>query len=358
MSTLFTPFSSRSVVLRNRVVVSPMCQYAATDGLASTWHLVHLGSLAHGGAGLLVVEATAVEPDGRITPGCLGLWSQAHAEALAPVVAFCRTSGVALGIQLAHAGRKSSYAAPWDGGRALAPTEGGWVRSAPSAVPFASEPPPTALDEAGLRRVTTAFVDAARRAVALGFDVIELHLAHGYLLHQFLSPLSNTRTDAWGGSLAGRARFPLEVVRAVRAVVPADRPLWVRLSATDWVEGGFTLDEAVDVCRWMREAGVDLVDVSSGGTTKTPPPAVSPGFQVPLAGRIRAEAGVPTMAVGLITDPAQAEQIVASGHADLVALARAMLREPHWAWRAAAELGVTAVAPPNYLRAAPHLRPA
>jgi 2,4-dienoyl-CoA reductase-like NADH-dependent reductase (Old Yellow Enzyme family) len=357
MSALFTPFASRGVTLRNRIVVSPMCQYAATDGMPSTWHLVHLGALAQGGAGLLMLEATAVEPAGRITPACLGAWSDAHAEALAPILAFCRGSGIALGVQLAHAGRKASHDVPWRGGRALGPDEGGWTRVAPSAVPFDAEPPPLALDEVGLARVRDAFVAAARRAVALGFEVVELHAAHGYLLHQFLSPLSNRRTDGYGGDLAGRARFVREVARAVRDVVPADRPLWLRLSATDWVDGGFTADDAVAVCRWLRDDGVDLVDVSSGGSAKRASIPVGPGFQVPFAERIRAEAGVPTLAVGLIDDPRQAEAIVAEGRADCVALARAMLREPHWAWRAAQELGVTAIAPERYLRAAPHLRP-
>jgi 2,4-dienoyl-CoA reductase-like NADH-dependent reductase (Old Yellow Enzyme family) len=354
---LFTPFASRGVTLRNRIVVSPMCQYAAVDGLPSDWHLVHLGALAHGGAGLLLLEATAVEPAGRITPACLGLWSNAHAEALAPIVGFCRDAGIALGIQLAHAGRKASHDVPWRGGGLLAPSDGGWDRVAPSPVSSANEPPPLALDEAGLARVRDAFASAARRAVGLGFQVIELHAGHGYLLHSFLSPLANRRTDDWGGDLPGRARLLREVARAVRSALPPDRALWVRLSATDWVEGGFDLDEAVVVSRWLREDGVDLIDVSSGGMVPGARIPVGPGYQVPLAARIRAEAAVPTAAVGMIDDPAQAEAVVAEGRADLVALGRAMLREPRWAWRAAAALGVEAVAPVRYLRAAPHLRP-
>ncbi len=355
MPALFTPLRLRELELPNRIVVSPMCQYSAVDGLATDWHTLHLGSLALGGAALLWIEATAVTPEGRISPDDLGLWSDAHAEALAPALAAVRRySTIKVGIQLAHAGRKAATSSPWKGGRYLAPEEGGWIREAPSAVPYRSEPPPQALDEAGLARIRQAFVDATRRAEALGLDAVEVHAAHGYLLHEFLSPLSNRRADRWGGDLEGRMRFPLEVVEAVRAAWPDGKPLFVRVSATDWVEGGWTSEDTVAFARACRERGVDVMDCSSGGLSPDQRVVVGPGYQVPFARKVRAEAGMPTMAVGLVTEPAAAEAVVARGDADLVALARGMLFDPHWAWRAALELGAEGVAaPPQYLRGSP-----
>jgi 2,4-dienoyl-CoA reductase-like NADH-dependent reductase (Old Yellow Enzyme family) len=304
---------------------------------------------------LLWIEATAVTPEGRISPDDLGLWSDAHAAALEPVLATVRRhSPIKVGLQLAHAGRKASTSSPWKGGRHLSPEEGGWVRVAPSAVAYHQEPLPTALDPRGLAAIRRSFVETALRADALGIDAVEVHAAHGYLLHEFLSPLSNQRADHFGGDLAGRMRFPLEVVEAVRAAWPEHKPLFVRVSATDWVEGGWSPDDTVAFALACRELGVDVVDCSSGGLSPAQRVVPAPDFQVPFARRVRAEAGVPTMAVGMITEPAQAEAIVSSGSADLVALARAMLFEPHWAWRAARELGADGVAcPPQYLRASP-----
>ena len=343
MSLLFTPISLRGLTLENRIMVSPMCQYSAREGCANDWHLIHLGSLAQSGAGLLCLEATAVTPEGRITPGCLGLYSDDNEAALAPVIAAVRRwSRIPIGIQLSHAGRKGSSLEPWNGGALIPPGSGGWRPVAPSAVPQSpDEPPPEALDEIGLRRIRDAFATAARRADRLGLEAMELHFAHGYLVHQFLSPLSNRRTDCYGGSIENRMRFALEVFDAVRQTWPADKPLGVRLSATDWIEGGWDLDSSVALARELKARGCDWVDCSSGGISPEQKIPVGPGYQVPLAKRIRRETGITTIAIGLITEPRQAETIIAGGDADMVALARAMLWNPRWAWHAAAELGAT-----------------
>jgi 2,4-dienoyl-CoA reductase-like NADH-dependent reductase (Old Yellow Enzyme family) len=341
MSALFSPFTQRGVTFRNRIAVSPMCMYSAQDGLANDWHLVHLGARATGGAGLVIAEATAVVPEGRINSGDLGLWSDAQVPALRRITDFVHSQGAAAGIQLAHAGRKASTTP--DGARTLRPEEGGWAPiHAPSAVSFApaSHAVPQAMSPAEIAAAVAAFAAAAARAEAAGFDVVELHAAHGYLLHQFLSPLANQRTDDYGGSQANRFRFLLETVTAVRAVWPAAKPLWVRLSATDYVEGGWTLDDSVALSRELKALGVDLVDCSSGAIVPGVRIPVAPGFQVPFAERIRREAELATGAVGCITEAAQAEAILAAGQADLVLLAREMLRDPYWPQHAAAALGV------------------
>ena len=354
-SKLFTPLRLRGLELANRIVVSPMCQYSATDGSASDWHLIHLGQLALGGAGMLILEATGVVPEGRITPSCLGLWSDENERALARVVdAIRRYSNTPLGIQLSHAGRKGSSAEPWHGGALLPPSNRGWETRAPSAIPQSPEerpPRPLARDE--LAGLAEAFAGAARRAARIGLDVIELHAAHGYLLHQFLSPLANHRDDDYGGSLENRMRFPLEVFDAVRAVWPADKPLGVRVSATDWVDGGWDLEQTLHFARALELRGCDWIDASSGGLSPLQKIALGPGYQVEFARAIRAASGVPTIAVGLITEPKQAEEIVVTGAADMVALARGMLWNPHWAWQAAAELGGGVHAPKQYWRAPP-----
>jgi 2,4-dienoyl-CoA reductase-like NADH-dependent reductase (Old Yellow Enzyme family) len=353
---LFEPLALRGLQLPNRIVVSPMCQYSALEGCAADWHRVHLGQLALSGAGLVMIEATAVEPRGRITPGCLGLYDEATEAALARTLEVVRAVAgpVPLGIQLGHAGRKASSAAPWDGGQLIAPSAGGWGPVGPSALAHRDgEPPPEALDAAGLAAIRDAFVDAARRAARLGLDALELHAAHGYLLHQFLSPISNRRTDAWGGDLASRMRFPLAVFDAVRAVWPSERPLGVRVSATDWVDGGWDPEHTVVFARELTARGCDWIDVSSGGVSPAQRIPLGPGYQVPLARRVRDAVGIPVIAVGLITEPRQAEAIVASGDADLVALARGMLWNPRWPWHAAAELGATVQAPRPYWRAPP-----
>ena len=355
MSQLFSPTTIGRLQLPNRIVIAPMCQYSAEDGNAADWHLMHYGTLALSGAGLLIVEATGVEPEGRITPGCLGLWSDANEAALKRVVDALRSlSRMPLAIQLAHAGRKASSHKPWDGGQLIPPNEGGWLPVAPSALPHAAhEAPPLALDAAGMERVLRAFVGAARRAVRLGFDAIELHAAHGYLLHQFLSPVANQRTDEYGGSPENRMRFPLAVFAAVRQAVGEAIALGVRISATDWVEGGWDIEQSVVFCRALRERGADFIHVSSGGVSPSQKIALGPGYQVHLAERIKREIGLPTMAVGLITEPKQAEAIIADGRADMVALARGILYDPHWPWHAAAELGATVSAPPQYWRCPP-----
>ncbi|HWP35068.1 MAG TPA: NADH:flavin oxidoreductase/NADH oxidase [Thermodesulfobacteriota bacterium] len=354
MSQLFTPLALRGIEFRNRIFVSPMCQYSSDEGLPTDWHLVHLGSRAVGGAGLVMVEATAVVPEGRISPWDSGIWSDRHAEAFRRIVAFVKAQGAVAGIQLAHAGRKASVEVPWRGGRPIPPGAGGWQPVAPSPVPFAEGyPVPRALTEADIEEVVAAFAAAARRALAAGFEVVEIHMAHGYLLHEFLSPLSNRRTDGYGGSLERRARLPLRVAAAVREAWPAHLPLFVRISATDWVEGGWDLPQAVQFARWLKELGVDLVDCSSGGLVPTARIPVGPGYQVPFAAAIRREAGIATGAVGLITAPEQAEQIVATGQADAVLLARELLRHPYWPLHAARALGVDFPWPPQYERARP-----
>jgi 2,4-dienoyl-CoA reductase-like NADH-dependent reductase (Old Yellow Enzyme family) len=351
---LFSPFQVRSVEFANRIGVSPMCQYSCQDGFASDWHLVHLGSRAQGGAGLVIAEASAVLAEGRISPGDLGIWKDAHIPALERIAAFIHSQGVRAGIQLAHAGRKGSMSVPFHGERLLQPAEGGWQPVAPSAVAFSPDyAVPLALDAAGMAAVVEAFRQAAIRAGKAGFDFVEIHAAHGYLLHEFLSLLANRRTDSYGGSFENRVRLVLEVVDAVRGAWPAHLPLLIRISATDWAEGGWNIDESVALAHLLRDHGVDLVDVSSGGQVPNAVIPVGPGFQAPFAARIRREAGIPTAAVGLVTDPAQANDLVAQGSADMVLLAREMLRDPYWPVHAAAALGEAASWPAPYLRAAP-----
>lgn len=345
-ATLFTPVELGGVTLPNRIVVSPMCQYSAVDGSAQPWHQVHYGMLSMSGAGLLCLEATHVERTGRITQGCLGLYSDENEAALKPVVEWVRgwMPHVKLGIQLAHAGRKASAQRPWKGGGPL--TQGDapdlpWTTFAPSAIPYdAKWHTPVALDAAGLKRVKEAFIDATLRSLRLGFDIIELHGAHGYCLHQFLSPISNRRTDEYGGTMEKRRRFPLEVFQACRALVSREKALGIRLSATDWVEGGLTIDDTIETVRQLKELGCDFVDASAGGNSPRQKISVTPGYQVPFAARIRKEAGIKTWAVGVITEPEQAERIVASGEADCTAHARAFLLDPRWGWNAARALGV------------------
>jgi 2,4-dienoyl-CoA reductase-like NADH-dependent reductase (Old Yellow Enzyme family) len=355
VSTLFSPITLGKRVLNNRIVISPMCQYSADQGRATDWHLIHLGHLALSGAGLMFIEATAVAPEGRISPDDLGLWSDDTEAALARVLASVRHhASTPIAIQLAHAGRKASTAVPWAGGQQLAADRGGWQTLAPSALPFdAADAPPLALDEARLARIRDVFVAAAQRAQRLGVDVIELHAAHGYLLHQFLSPLSNARDDRYGGTIKNRMRFPLEVFDAVRAALPADTPVGVRISATDWVDGGWDIEQSVAFARELQHRGCAFIDVSSGGLSPLQQIPVGPGYQVPFAERIRTETGMVTIAVGLITEPAQAEAIVSAGQADMVALARGMLYDPRWPWHAAAELGAQVDAPKQYWRSQP-----
>lgn len=352
MSALFSPFSLRSLTLKNRIAVSPMCQYSATDGFANDWHLVHLGSRAVGGAALIIQEATAVSPEGRISPEDLGIWQDEHIDFLRRITDFIKAQGCVPGIQLAHAGRKASTFAPWRGHGTVPASEGGWAVVGPTDQRFAdSYPPPTALDAAGLAKVKADFVAATRRALAAGYEVIEIHAAHGYLLHQFLSPLSNDRADAYGGSFENRARLLLEVVAGVRAALPGTLPLLVRISATDWTEGGWTATDSVRLAGLLRAAGVDLIDTSTGGNVPKAGIPVGPGYQVEFAAQIRREAGVATGAVGLITTARQAEKIIAAGQADVVLLAREELREPYFPLAAARELGVEVPWPKQYERA-------
>jgi 2,4-dienoyl-CoA reductase-like NADH-dependent reductase (Old Yellow Enzyme family) len=355
LSQLFSPYFLDRLPLKNRIVIAPMCQYSAVDGSTTDWHMIHLGHLSLSGAALLIIEASAVEAIGRISPEDLGLYSDANEAALQRVLAAIRRySPIRVAIQLAHAGRKASSQTPWDGGQLIAPDRGGWVPVAPSAIPqLASEAPPAALDEAGLDRVRSAFATAAQRAVRLGLDAIELHGAHGYLVHEFLSPISNRRTDAYGGSLENRMRFPLSIFEAVRAVVPGTMPVGMRISGTDWIDGGWDIEQSVIFGRALRDRGCSFIHVSSGGVSPTQKIPLGPNFQVPLAERIRAGVGLPTIAVGLITEPAQAEAIVAEGRADLVAMARAMLFDPRWPWHAAATLGAHVQAPRQYWRSQP-----
>ena len=351
---LFSSFRLRSVEFRNRLGVSPMCEYSSEDGFANDWHLVHLGARAQGGAGLVMTEASAVTPEGRISMSDLGIWKDAHIEKLTQIVRFIHSQGARAGIQLAHAGRKASMTAPFGGERLLTVEEGRWEPVAPSAVAFSPNyAVPKALDEAEIEGVVQAFANAAKRAEEAGFDFIEIHGAHGYLLHEFLSPLANQRTDKYGGSPENRVRVPLEVVDAVRAAWPEHLPLFVRISATDWADGGWTPDDSVELARRLCDHHVDLVDVSSGGMVPNAKIPAGPGFQVPFAERIRKEAGIPTAAVGLITDPLQANGVIASGQADIVLLAREMLRDPYFPLHASAALGEPASWPVQYLRAAP-----
>ncbi len=358
-STLFSPLTLAGVTFPNRIVVSPMCEYSSEDGFANDWHFVHLGSRAVGGAGLVFTEAAAVAPEGRITPQDLGFWKDEHIPEIKRIVEFLHAQGARAGIQLAHAGRKASMSRPWDGEEhVLPPSEGGWTDVlAPSALPFAEKyAQPTALDAAGIRRIVEAFQQAATRALKAGFDVVEIHAAHGYLLHEFLSPLSNQRTDEYGGSLENRARMLIETVDAVREVWPLDRPLFVRISATDWAPAGsegWDLDQSIALAKLLKPRGVDLADVSSAGLIPGAAIPAGPGYQTPFAERIRAEAQIPTGAVGMITEAAQAEHILRTGQADLVFLARELLRDPYWPLHAAQRLHDSTSWPPQYLRAAP-----
>jgi 2,4-dienoyl-CoA reductase-like NADH-dependent reductase (Old Yellow Enzyme family) len=346
---LLSPIALRGITLRNRIVMSPMCQYSAQDGFVNDWHFVHLGSRAAGGVSLVMVEATAVTPEGRITPGDTGIWSDDHVAPLARIVRYIESQGVVPGIQLAHAGRKASCEVPWRGGQRLLPEEGGWPVVAPSALPFnPGDPESVPLDKDGIDAIVAAFEAATRRALQAGFKVIEIHAAHGYLLHEFLSPLANKRDDDYGGSLENRTRLPLRVAKALRAIVPDDLPLLMRISATDWVEGGWDIEQSVELAKRAKELGVDLIDVSSGAMVPDAKIPVGRGFQVPFAKRIRDEAGIMTGAVGMITEPAQAEEIVGNGDADVVLLARQLLREPYWALRAEAELGAKPCWPTQY----------
>ncbi len=351
--SLFTPLKIRHITLRNRIAVSPMCQYSCDDGFATDWHLVHLGSRAVGGAGLVMAEATGVTARGRITPGDLGIYKDQHIEMLGRIAAFIRQHGAAPGIQIAHAGRKGSCYVPWEKNGAPIPVEaGGWLTEAPSAVAFREgEPVPEALDKAGIDGVLKAFAAAAQRALTAGFEVLEIHGAHGYLINEFLSPLANRRTDEYGGSFENRSRFLLETVDAVRTVWPERFPLWLRISATDWKEGGWTIDDSVKLAAELGPRGVDLVDCSSGGLAPDAKIPVGPGYQVPFAERIRKETGLLSGAVGMITDPPHAEEIITSGKADVVSLAREFLRDPYWPLHATRALGTEPAPPVQYSRA-------
>jgi len=352
VACLFSPLKLRGVEFKNRVFVSPMCQYSSEDGLPTDWHFVHLGSRAVGGAALVMVEATAVCPEGRISPQDSGLWSERHAEAFQRITRFIKAQDCVPAVQLAHAGRKASTAAPWDGGRAVPPGRGGWVPLAPSPVRFdEGYAEPREMTREDMAGVVRGFAEAARLALKAGFEAIELHFAHGYLVHEFLSPLSNRRTDRYGGSLENRMRLALEIAGACRAAWPDKLPLFARISATDWVDGGWSLRDSIQLARELKKTGVDLIDCSSGGSAPRAAVPVGPGYQVPFAEAIRKEAGVATGAVGLITDPRQAEEIVASGRADAVFLAREFLRDPYWPLHAAKALGADVPWPKQYLRA-------
>jgi len=360
MSHLFEPLTLRGITLPNRIAVSPMCQYSCAEGFANDWHLVHLGSRAAGGAGLIVTEAAAVTPQGRISPADLGIWSDSHVEFLGRITHFIAQRGSVAGIQLAHAGRKASTPPPWENRAVtLSEAEGGWPVVAPSAIPFDEGCiVPTALGENDIKEITTAFVQAARRSLQAGFHIVEIHAAHGYLLHQFLSPLSNQRTDHYGGSFENRTRLLKEIVSEVRETWPDELPLLVRISATDWVEGGWDLEQSVELVRQLVPLGVDLVDCSSGGTSPHARIPLGPGYQTAFAEQIRRKSGSKTGAVGLITAPAQADHIIRSGQADLVLLARELLRDPYWPLQAAKELGHVIPWPAQYVRAAPANTPA
>lgn len=355
MSKLFSPIKVGSTELSNRLVVAPMCQYSAVEGNATDWHTIHLGNMAMSGADLVILEATAVEPEGRITPGCLGLWNDENEAALGRVLASVRRySSAKLYIQLAHAGRKAASACPWDGGQQLPEAANVWPTYAPSAIAHNDhEIAPHELDAAGLARIKQAFVDAAIRSERLGLDGIELHAAHGYLLHEFLSPVANKRTDAYGGSLENRMRFVIEVFEAVRHAVKSNIAVGIRISACDWIDGGWTLEQSIELAKRLEALGCDFIDVSSGGVSSAQQIKLGPGYQVPLARAIKEAVNMPTMAVGLITEPQQAEDILQAGNADMIALARGILYDPRWGWHAAAALGSTVSAPPQYWRCQP-----
>jgi 2,4-dienoyl-CoA reductase-like NADH-dependent reductase (Old Yellow Enzyme family) len=352
---LFQPLTVRSVTLRNRIGVSPMCQYSAEDGVANDWHFVHLGSRAVGGAGIVIVEATAVAPEGRITPGCLGLWGEKHIEPLARIAKFVKQHGAVAGIQIAHAGRKASAGLPWKSDAHLPDDRGGWPIIAPSAIPFGGDLPkvPRAMTETDIVRVQNDFVATAKRALIAGFEWLELHAAHGYLFNEFLSPLANHRTDKYGGSFENRVRILLETTRAVRQVWPDKLPLAVRISAVDWMPGGWDIEQSVALAKLLKTGGVDLIDCSSGGVVPDAKITVAPGYQVPFAERIRREAGIATASVGFITEPKQADDIIRNGQADIVLLAREFLRDPYWPAHAARTLGHKdkLPPPPQYARA-------
>ncbi len=352
MSKLLSPLTIKDITFRNRIAISPMCMYSASEGFANDWHLVHLGSRASGGAALIIQEATAVSPEGRISPGDLGLYMEEHIEMLQRITSFIHSQGAVAGIQLAHAGRKAGCAGPLEGGKQLAKDKGGWTAVAPSALPFLPDDnPPQALDEKGLQKVISDFRMAALRSYKAGYKVMEIHAAHGYLVHQFLSPLSNHRTDNYGGSFENRIRLLLEIVSAILEVWPSNLPLFVRLSATDWAEGGWNADETVQLSSILKQKGVDLIDTSSGGMVPNAKIPLGPGYQVPFAERIKNETGILTGAVGLITETQQAEDIVQKGQADLILIARASLRNPYFALHAAKILGDEIEWPWQYLRA-------
>ncbi len=351
MPKLFSALTLRDLTLRNRVFVSPMCQYSSEDGMPTDWHLVHLGSRAIGGAGMVMMEATGVSPEGRISPWDMGIWSDAHARAMQPITRFIREHGSAPAIQLAHAGRKASTDRPWLGGGPVPPSQGGWQPVAPSPIPFDEKSPvPREMTRADIDQVVADFTAAARRSLDAGFEAVEIHMAHGYLLHEFLSPLSNHRKDDYGGTLSNRMRLPLRVAQAVREAWPARWPVFARLSCTDWVDGGWDLPQSIELSRQLKDAGIDLIDCSSGALVPHARIPLAPGYQVPFAEAIRKEAGIATGAVGMITKPAQAEVIVATGQADCVLIARAMLHDPYWALHAAEELDADAEWPVQYLR--------
>ncbi len=352
MSKLFEKLKLREVEFRNRLWVSPMCQYSSDDGMPTDWHLVHLGSRAVGGAGAVFVEATAVSPEGRISPQDSGIWSDAHADAFSRITKFIRSQGSVAGIQIAHAGRKASTSPPWLGGKKVDPADGGWDVVAPSAIAFSDDyPMPREMDSADIEKVTADFISAAKRSVDAGFEVIELHAAHGYLLHEFLSPLTNHRTDEYGGDLAGRIRLPLAVAHAVRDAVPDNLPVFVRISATAWAEGGWDLPQSIEFSKMLKNIGIDLIDCSSGGAVSDAVIPVATNYQVPFSEAICREANIATAAVGLITEPKQAEEILEKGHADAIMIARQFLREPYLAFRAAKEQGVSIDVPNQYARA-------
>lgn len=352
MSKLFERLKLREIEFRNRIWVSPMCQYSSDDGMPTDWHLVHLGTRAVGGAGLVIMEATAVSPEGRISPSDAGIWSDEHADAYRRIAKFIKEQGAVAGIQIAHAGRKASTAEPWNGGKIVDEGYGGWETVAPSAIAFADDyPQPRQMSKDDIEKATGDFVQAAKRAVKAGFETIEIHAAHGYLFHEFLSPLSNERIDEYGGSLENRTRFPLEAARRVRAIVPENLPVFVRISATDWTDGGWDLEQSIEFCRRLKEIGIDLIDVSTGGNVPDAKIPVAPGYQVRFAAEIRRQVGIATAAVGMITEPQQAENILLKGEADAVLIAREFLREPYFPFRAAQELGGAVDVPRQYGRA-------
>jgi 2,4-dienoyl-CoA reductase-like NADH-dependent reductase (Old Yellow Enzyme family) len=351
MSHLFSPLTLRGVTMQNRAWVSPMCQYSAEDGVATQWHDVHIGSFATGGAGLIMMEATGVVPEGRISTHCLGLWNDKQRDQLIPIVKFAHSMGTKIGIQLAHAGRKGSCLPPWSQRPMATIEEGGWECVAPSAISFGGKyPVPRALTSAEINELVISFGQSAKRAVEAGFDLVEIHGAHGYLIHQFLSPISNTRTDNYGGSFENRTRFLREITESVRSNIPDSMPLFLRISASDWLDGGWSIEESISLAKELKVLGVDLVDVSSGGTSSGAPVPVGPGYQVPFSDRIRNEAKIPTAAVGLITEALQAEEIIATGKADAVMMAREMLRNPRWPLAAAKLLGADIAWPVQLLR--------